>query len=824
MLNLRKNVLTALVIAYGIFLFSGQAFAGSLNCGSANGAPFEFAPTENLCSVGTASAVSGSTPWTWTCTDDLCTNECVSDCVAYVMTKTETPHADPAGGTYSGPVSVSVSTGTWFDTIYYTTDGSTPTRSSTMDTLGNIIEISSNTTLKAFATMAGSLDSDIMTEVYTFSAGEIVPAAPTNVIATPGNAQISVAFTPGVGGGAATSYYVHCNAGGYAYDRTVTASPTIVHVDYGRNGYDSVCTVSAINSAGESPTSEDSNVVVTSYFGAFLAGAPTIVQPLVCTNSTEDLFFESVSGNGGLGDMFFKKFAPSATTSNIQFNTNVASSCFIDDDINFTSSIATINTTTHNFGSFDLKPPGEFLDLYLVCKESVTSKNSPVNNIKLFVQSEIVEGGVNGVCGAANGVPVSTAPTGFDRCSAGNETTATGTGPWYWTCVGISGGTTANCSAPLLSAEPTQVVAPTASPNGGTYSSTQSVTLSSTTSGATIYYTTNGSTPTTSSNQYSGAISISSTTTLKAIAVKSGMTNSTVMSQAYTISTAAGTVGNVNAGTDKTVNSQTTLTGSATGTGLSYAWAKQSGFGTITFGSADSQSTMVSADTDGVYVIRLTVTDSTGVSAYDDMILTWDTSFPYATFNSFETKDTTPGISGTYSGSLVGIIVYIGSNSYPAVINASRTWTIADNTISPELSKNTYSIRVRAFDLAGNTSDTYVNLKITDGSSNDNNSNDSNNSSSSSKDDHPKTIKDSKKVVRNGDVIVQSGKNFAKNRKLLLYFQRSNGSYYAPQAITTDSSGKFSIRYKVNKPFGVYNWFAQDYMSGKKVWAKYRIE
>jgi hypothetical protein len=82
------------------------------------------------------------------------------------------------------------------------------------------------------------------------------------------------------------------------------------------------------------------------------------------------------------------------------------------------------------------------------------------------------------------------------------------------------------------------VATPTFSPAAGTYDADQSVTIACATSGATIYYTTNGSTPSTSSTQSTGAISVSGsgTTTIKAIAAKSGMTTSAVASAAFTIS------------------------------------------------------------------------------------------------------------------------------------------------------------------------------------------------------------------------------------------------------------------------------------------------
>ena len=84
------------------------------------------------------------------------------------------------------------------------------------------------------------------------------------------------------------------------------------------------------------------------------------------------------------------------------------------------------------------------------------------------------------------------------------------------------------------SQEPTVCATPTFSPAAGSYEGTQSVTITST-NGATIYYTTDGSTPTANSSVYSSAISVSSTQTIKAFAKKNGLTDSEMATAEYTI-------------------------------------------------------------------------------------------------------------------------------------------------------------------------------------------------------------------------------------------------------------------------------------------------
>lgn len=139
------------------------------------------------------------------------------------------------------------------------------------------------------------------------------------------------------------------------------------------------------------------------------------------------------------------------------------------------------------------------------------------------------------------------------------------------------------------------VGAPTANPTAGAYTENQSVALASSTVGATIYYTTDGSEPTITggapdgtTQQYTAPIAVtgtegqSSTTTIKAIAVKSGMQDSSVETFTYTIKQDSQTP-DVPVVTAPSITTQpgnatvkagetATFTIAASGTGLTYQW------------------------------------------------------------------------------------------------------------------------------------------------------------------------------------------------------------------------------------------------------------
>ena len=80
-----------------------------------------------------------------------------------------------------------------------------------------------------------------------------------------------------------------------------------------------------------------------------------------------------------------------------------------------------------------------------------------------------------------------------------------------------------------------EVAAPTADLVEGLVAIGAKVTLSTTTAAATIYYTTDNSVPTAGSTEYTGSIDVDEDMTIKAIAVKPGMTDSNVLTAVYTV-------------------------------------------------------------------------------------------------------------------------------------------------------------------------------------------------------------------------------------------------------------------------------------------------
>jgi hypothetical protein len=93
-----------------------------------------------------------------------------------------------------------------------------------------------------------------------------------------------------------------------------------------------------------------------------------------------------------------------------------------------------------------------------------------------------------------------------------------------------------------------EVADPVITETTGTYNNDFTTTITSTTTDASIYYTTDGTDPDNTDTLYSGAITISSTQTLKAIAYKSGYTTSGIDSETYTMEVGGTPTADINSG------------------------------------------------------------------------------------------------------------------------------------------------------------------------------------------------------------------------------------------------------------------------------------
>jgi beta-glucanase (GH16 family) len=192
-----------------------------------------------------------------------------------------------------------------------------------------------------------------------------------------------------------------------------------------------------------------------------------------------------------------------------------------------------------------------------------------------------------------------------------------------------------------------QAATPTISPAPGSYTSAQTVTIADTTAGAAIYYTTNGTTPTTASTKYTATITVSATETIEAIAVASGYSDSAIATAAYTITSTAAT---------PTISTSTT-TGAQNGAVVASISALP---GATIYYTLDGSTPTTSSQ---VYEAPFLVASNLTVNAI--AVLSGDTD------SSVATQTFTPDIA---SGTLVWSDEFANSTSANAAPNSS-VWT-----------------------------------------------------------------------------------------------------------------------------------------------------
>ncbi|HWZ95186.1 MAG TPA: choice-of-anchor tandem repeat GloVer-containing protein [Opitutaceae bacterium] len=209
-----------------------------------------------------------------------------------------------------------------------------------------------------------------------------------------------------------------------------------------------------------------------------------------------------------------------------------------------------------------------------------------------------------------------------------------------------------------------QCATPTFSPSGGTYGSPQAVTISTTTSGASIRYTTDGSTPTdTTGNVYGGSpVSVYSGCTFKAIAYEGGFTDSLVTSSVYTINSPTATLNVLYSFSTSNGGGITPLAGLVLGSDGNY-------YGTTSNGGSGNDGTVFGISAYGALTTSVSFTGTNGATPYADLVLGGDGNYYGTTRRGGSANDGTVfklSVSSGGVGTLTSLVSFTGTNgAYP---------------------------------------------------------------------------------------------------------------------------------------------------------------
>ena len=419
-----------------------------------------------------------------------------------------TPVFSPPGGVYATTQLVTLSDPTSGAIIYYTTDGSTPTTSSTKYV--GPLEVSSTGTVRAVAAVAGDTNSAVATANYTISSVPVV-AAPAFLP------------TPGVYASAQSVSLFEATSGATVYYTTDGSVPTISSTEY--TGPITVSATETLQAIAVLAGDVNSAVAVGAYTisAVPVVATPTFSPPPGPYTATQPVtIFDTTSG----ATIYYTTNGTMPTTSSTAYSGPIT-----------VSSTETLEAIAAAPGD---TPSGVASAAYTIgpaLPSVATPTFSPAAGSYSSAQTVTVSDATSGA--TINYTTDGSIPTTLSTAYTGPITVSkTEVVQAIAAAAGDSNSAVASAAYTIVPVPPT-VATPTFSPPAGAYTSAQVVTIADTTSGAIIYYTMDGSTPTTSSTRYSSPIMVSSTETLEAIAAAAGDSNSAVASAAYTITAAA---------------------------------------------------------------------------------------------------------------------------------------------------------------------------------------------------------------------------------------------------------------------------------------------
>jgi hypothetical protein len=482
----------------------------------------------------------------------------VSTATYTIQDQAAPPEVSPAAGTYTSAQSIQLSDTSPTPTIYYTTNGTMPTHSSTKYTAA--ISVTSTTTITAIASSPGLNDSPAVTTTFTIN-----PNATTinfgMGFATPTGMQFNgstdlddsrLQLTNGGETEAGSAFFTTpMNITNFTTDFTFQLSDAMA---------DGITFTIQNSSAGAKALGPSGGGL--GYGPDAPGGTPGISNSVAVKY---DLYNNNGEGDDSTG-LYTNGASPTTPATDmtasgvilnngdtmavhITYNGTTLTMTITDPTVNATFTTSwpinipqTIGGNTAFIG-FTGGTGGETASQKIESWTFASTSGPPTQ-----VQTPVISPGSESFSGTAT-VSITDATTGssiFYTTDGSVPVPGAGTTKQYTAALSLTATTTLNAiatasgdtnSATATATYTLQAPAatPVFSPKAGTIPTTQAISISDTTTGAAIHYTTNGSTPTASSTLYSGPVTIAATTTFNAIAISTGFAPSAVATATYTI-------------------------------------------------------------------------------------------------------------------------------------------------------------------------------------------------------------------------------------------------------------------------------------------------
>ena len=459
-----------------------------------------------------------------------------------------TPVVTPNGGTFIGSQQVSLSSTTSTASIYYTLDGSLPTVSSNLYTAP--FTITSATTVRAIASAPGYLQSAVTTVFFQPS----TQAPPVTVSPAAGTYKTLQVVTLSDEDPNATIYYTldgsTPSTSSTRYTRSITISsskvinafavdpalpqasnvtsapfvisPNGVFINFG-SGFASVV---GLQLNGFANNSDDSRLQLTTG-GTNQAGSAFYTQPINIQAFTTNFTFQLSAAKADGFTFTIQNVGPKAMGSlggALGYSSAITKSVAVKFDIHNNAGEGNDSTGVFTNGAIptipavNLAPSG----IILASGDIIAAQISYDGTTLTLTLNDVVVGKTFTYSTPINIPQVVGGNTAYVGFTGGSGGSGASQKILTWT---YAAQTAANTTAAPLFSEPS-----------GTYSSPQTITMGSSTPQAAIYYTTDGTTPTTASTLYLSPVTLDyGNTTLQAIAVAPGLAPSSTTSESFLI-------------------------------------------------------------------------------------------------------------------------------------------------------------------------------------------------------------------------------------------------------------------------------------------------